>query len=109
MKAMYSSLAAFVEAWEAEVAVGRETWRRVLRRLDLDADAIERVVALLDQINSRRLTEVLVAMEAAIANDDGVTTLPLDHGIDHARRAVELEKFAAAVRRETEPAPGTVH
>jgi hypothetical protein len=109
MKPVYASLAAFVEAWEAELAVGRETWRRVLRRLDLDADAIERVIALIDYLNDRRLTETLVAMETALAHDDGVTTWPPDHGLDQARRRVELQKFADAVRRETDAAAGTVH
>jgi len=109
LKPVYSSLAAFVEAWQAEVAEGRETWRRALRRLDLDADAIDRVVALIDYLNDRRLTETLVAMETAIANDDAGMPWPRDHGIDQARRRVELQKFANAVRRETDAAPDVVH
>jgi len=112
MKPVYSSVAAFVEAWQAEIAEGRRMWRRALTRLDLDADAIERVVALIDHLNDRRLTETLVAMETALANDDGVTPLwPLDYyyGLDQARRRVELQKFADAVRRETDAAPDVVH
>ena len=104
----YHSMAAFTRAWQAEVAAGREVWRRTLTAHGLDEIAIDRVLTLLDQINTRRMTEVLDAMAAAIAVDDGVTTLPPNVGIDQARVSQELEAFTAAIADLTGP-PRRVH